>query len=144
MTGVGWIHMAQALTLPTFALAALFATVAAFIKIMPQMRSLQGASDASLREALLNRVGRLETRITELERLLAREQATHSAEIADLQHDLANEIAVVDAFILLAEANPDKVLEQVPKIKEMRQRHKERMAMKRGVREGAAAQEAAA
>lgn len=63
--------------------------------------------------------------------------------IADLKHDLNNESYSFDSFLMLAEANPEKVIELLPRIREERQKHKERMAMVRGAREGAAMQGAA-
>lgn len=56
--------------------------------------------------------------------------------VADLQHDLANETWNFDLFLAQAELNPEKISELIPRIREDRMRHKERMAKKRGVREG--------
>lgn len=63
--------------------------------------------------------------------------AEMEATIADLRHDLANETASLDAFLLLAETSPERVIHHLPRIREERRHHKERMAMKRGIREGA-------
>lgn len=136
-----WLTFAQEASLPALSLAALLLAVIAAIKVWPQLRQMQIESDSSLRGVLMGRVNELETRVADLERLLAKEQASHAVEISDLQHDLRNETACLDAFLLLAEANPDNVLEHIPRIKEMRERHKQRVALKVGAREGQLMQE---
>lgn len=102
------------------------------VKVWPALKKIQNESDASLRADLLARVGVLEARVTSLEKELAWERALR----ADAEHDLASERQSFDSFITLAEMNPDKVFERLPEIKETRRQHRERMAMKRGAREG--------
>lgn len=131
----GWLTLAQQASLPALALAALLGAIVAFIRVLPQLRKDQLDSDASLRSDLLARVAALENEVVTLRTALDNRRDRHAAEIADLQHDLHNEMASLDALILLAELNPAKVMEQIPKIKEMRQRHRERVALKRGARE---------
>lgn len=96
-----------------------------------------------VRSDLLGRVAALEAEVVSLRQALDRERDRHATEMADIMHELANETQSLDSFILLAEANPDRVLEQIPKIKEMRQAHRERVAMRRGAREGAKRQQEA-
>ena len=110
-----------------------FIALITLIRVWPALKKVQAESDASLRTALLARVESLETRLASLERELAVERALRS----DVEHDLVNERGSFDAFIMLAEANPDKVLERLQAIKEERRLHRERMASKRGQREGA-------
>lgn len=117
----------------TIALIALVSLIRAW----PALRKLTLESDGALRGDLIARINSLETRIADLEKLLALEQQRHAAELEDVRHELNNETASLDAFILLAEANPDRVIEQLPKIKEMRARHRERVALRRGAKAGA-------
>lgn len=106
-------------------------------KAWPVLRKVQADSDASLRSDLLQRVDELESEVRALRQAFDRERDRHAMVEADLRHDLNNETASFDAFLLLAEANPEKVLEQIPRIKEMRSAHRDRVAVKRGYREGA-------
>lgn len=125
---------AQSLSLGTVSGWTLVALVLlALIKGWPALKKMQLEADGSLRADLLARVAQLETRIESLEKLLTQREAEHAVELADVRHELANETQSLDAFILLAEANPDRVIDQLPKIKEMRTRHKERVALRRGV-----------
>jgi hypothetical protein len=137
----GWLSIAQQASVPTLSVAALLLAVTALIKVLPQLlpqlRQIRLEGDQSLRDALLKRVETLEAEVVALRGALDLKQEQHTTKIADLQHDLNNESGNLDALIMLAEANPDKVLEQIPKIKELRREHRERMAMKRGAREGA-------
>jgi fatty acid-binding protein DegV len=116
------------------AVSALFVAVGTYLRTRPAMRLAELKGE----DALWARISALEQRTAELERLLVKEQTKRG----DVEHDLANENANFDAFLLLIEANPDKVIEQIPKIREMRREHRERMALKRGAREGVAIQEA--
>lgn len=113
--------------------------VVTFIKVWPLLSKIRTEADGSLRTDLLARVGVLEARlegayerIADLEKLLSKREQEHAAILEDVRHELANETQSLDAFIMLAEANPDKVLDQLPRIKEMRARHKERVALRRG------------
>lgn len=112
------------------AVGALGVALAAYFKTRPAMKLAEVQGEA----ALWTRITELERRTSELEKLLAREQSRNG----DLEHDLANETASLDAFLLLAERDPKKVMEQIPTIREMRRQHKERVAIKRGQREGVA------
>jgi hypothetical protein len=115
--------------------------LAAWVRARPDMKRAEVEEmkvELEGEAALWKRIEALEKEVVALRKAMDFERATHAAEIADLQHDLHNESFSFDAFILLAEANPDKAIEQVPTIKENRREHKERMALKRGAREGAA------
>jgi hypothetical protein len=115
----------------------LLTAVITAIKAWPALRKLQLESDASLRGDLLARVGALEAEVIELRKALERERHRHADEMEDVRHELNNETQSLDAFILLAEANPERVIDQLPKIKEMRARHRERVALRRGARSAA-------
>lgn len=108
--------------------------IVALIKGWPALKKIQAESDSALRTDLLRRIDTLETRVADLEKLLTRREMEHAAAMEDVQHELANETQSLDSFILLAEANPERVLEQLPKIKELRARHKERVALRHGAR----------
>jgi hypothetical protein len=110
----------------------LLLSIVAFIKVWPSIKQLQLGSDAAVRADLQGRVNELETRIAHLEKLLARQQQEHSAIEQTLRHDLANETSTLDAFILIAKTNPDKILELLPEIESMRQRKKDRIALEKG------------
>lgn len=119
------------------ALIAIAACLGVLVKAWAVLRKVELDAGGSMRGDLMRRIGELEGRITYLETLLARENAEHTAAMQVLRHDLANESASLDAFILLAEANPDKVIELLPKIKEMRERRKMRLAAEKGAMAGA-------
>lgn len=135
---IGWLTVAEQLSLPALSLSALLAAIVAFIRVLPQLRQTQLQGDNSLRGDLLKRIEQLEAEVIALRKTIDRKEAQHASEIADLQHDLNSEQMSLDALIILAEAHPDTVLEHIPKIKNMRVQHRERMALKRGAREGAA------
>ena len=96
--------------------AALVLALVAWIRTRPAMKLAQIQADGPLWE----RIEKLEARI------------------GDLEHDLANETWNFDLFLAQAETNPDKILELIPRIREERRLHKERMVQKRGIREGQA------
>ncbi len=137
MTGSGLLNIVPAGMPWAAAIIAIGACLAMLLKAWSVLRKVELDGGGAMRGDLMARIGHLETRIADLEKLLSQEQARHAAEMEDVRHELSNETASLDAFILLAEANPARVLEQLPKIKEMRARHKERVAMRRGIREGA-------
>lgn len=119
------------------ALGAVAVGIAALIKAYSVLRKVELDAGGSMRGDLLARITLLESRIGDLESQLNREQARHAGEIQVLRHELGNESASLDAFILLAEANPDKVLQALPRIKEMRERRKIRIATEKGAMAGA-------
>lgn len=133
----GWLTFAQEASLPALAVAALMMAVVAAIKVWPQIKQLQIEGDASLRKQLMERVAQLEGRVKELEKTQGQRDAEHAAESQVLRHQLANEEAALDAFILLAEASPDRILEQIPKIKAMRESGRQRIALEKGAIAGA-------
>jgi hypothetical protein len=133
----GWLTFAQQASLPTLAVSALLLAVVTAIKAWPRLRELQIEGDASLRTSLLARVSELEARVKDLEKLLGLREAKHAAESQVLRHRLANEEAALDACILLAEANPDRIIELLPKIKEMREAGRQRIALEKGAIAGA-------
>ena len=134
----GWLTFAQQASLPVFAVAALLLALVAFIKAWPALRQLQIEGDASLRTTLMTRVSELEARVRELEKLISQKEASHAAKEQFLRHQFANESATLDAFILLAESNPDRIFEHIPRIKEMREAGRQRVAIEKGAAAGAA------
>jgi hypothetical protein len=105
------------------AIGALGLALATWLRTRPAMKLAQAQAD-----------GPLWARIEKLE-----------ARLADVEHDLMNETWNFDLFLAQAETNPDKIFELIPRIREERRLHKERVAKKRGAREGqviAAAREA--
>lgn len=134
-----WLNLAQAASLPTLALSALLIAVVAALKAWPRLQQLRNEGDASLRKDLMSRVSELEARVKDLEKLLGQSEAHRAAESQVLRHQLANESGALDAFILLAEVSPDRILEQIPKIKEMRERGRQRIALEKGAMAGAQA-----
>jgi hypothetical protein len=130
-----WLAFAQEASFPALSVAAIVWAVSQFIRVLPTLKQHQITSDSSLRADLLERVADLEAEVKSLRKALDTERIRCAAEVLDLQHDLANESGSLDALILLIEANPENVLEQVPKIKQMREEHRRRMAIKRGTRE---------
>lgn len=113
--------------------AALGLALATYLKMRPAMRLAETEAHLKSDEPLWMRIEKLENRISALEKELAQEQALR----ADLEHDLANEMSNFDALIMYAETSPEKLPQLLPRVKESRLRHRERMATKRGAREGA-------
>jgi hypothetical protein len=115
------------------AVGALGLAVATWLKQRPAMKLAETQGEQSLwaEIAQLKREAKAE-----------REECGHristlEAKVADLEHDLASETMNFDAFLMIAEANPERLAEMLPAISEKRREHKERMALKRGAREGA-------
>lgn len=123
--------------MPTLALAAVMAAVVALIKVWPTVQRQQLESDASLRVDLLRRVGELEDEVKQLRKSLDRARMSHAAEMMDMLHDLSNESAQLDAAIMLAEHSPETLIAQLPRIRQQRDQHRERLVVKRGAREAA-------
>lgn len=90
-----------------------------------------------MRGDLMGRIGTLEGRVAELERTLSIKDAQHSAEMAVMRHTLNNETASLEAFLLLARNNPDRLQDIVPQIMEMRERGKSNIAREKGAIAGA-------
>ncbi len=107
------------------------------IKGWPKLKELQLASDGSLRGDLMGRIASLETRISDLEKMLANEQAKHAGEIQVLRHQLTNETSSLDALLTLLEVNPEKVVQSVTLIKEQRSRNKAAISLEKGAMAGA-------
>lgn len=105
----------------------------AWLRQRPAMKHAETAAEGPLWE----RIGALEASSKGEREDCQRRVGLLEAHVADLEHDLANEEANLDSFLLLATISPDKLAEMVPHLREQRQRHKERKALKRGAREGA-------
>lgn len=132
-----WLAFAQEASFPTLVVAALIYAVTKFIAILPKLREHQLNADGSLRTDLLGRIEELESEVKALRKSLDGARVSHAAEMMDMLHDLANESAQLDAAIMLAEVNPEALLQQLPKLRERRDEHRQRMAVKRGTREAA-------
>lgn len=93
--------------------AAILGVVGIFLRQIVPWRKQTSDAEARLRDALIARVEKLESK---LERLTAR----HAAERALGNHMLQNITACFDATLLMLEMNPQRAPEIVTKIKEMR------------------------
>ena len=96
------------------------AAILTLIKGWPALKKVQSESDASLRDTLLQRIATLETTVTRLESELRSERDRHAAEMALILNRLNNETQSLDALLLLIEAAPEKVPDNIGRIKEMR------------------------
>lgn len=133
----GWLSFAQEASLPTLAVAGLFFAIAQFIKVLPQLKQLREESDKSMRSDLLARVDVLEAEVKTLRKALDNARTSHASEMMDMLHDLTSESGQLDAALMLAEFSPDALLAKIPQIREQREKHRERINAKRGVREAA-------
>jgi hypothetical protein len=115
------------------AFTALGIAAAAYLRTRPAMKHAETEAEAPLWE----RIGALEASAKGEREECQRRVGMLEAHVSDLEHDLANEQANLDSFLLLATVSPDKLAEMIPELREQRQRHKERKALKRGAREGA-------
>lgn len=131
----GWLAFAQEASLPTLSVAAIIYAVTKFISVLPHLRQTQAESDKSLRADLLHRVDELEGEVRSLRKALDGARISHAAEMMDMLHDLANESGQLDAAIMLAEVNPEALIQQLPALRQRRDEHRERMIIKRGARE---------
>jgi hypothetical protein len=118
---------------PVGVVSAIGIALAAWLRNRPAMKHAETAAEGPLWE----RIGALEASGRSEREDCQRRVGLLEAHVADLEHDLANEEANLDSFLLLATISPDKLGDMVPHLREQRQRHKERKAMKRGAREGA-------
>lgn len=119
---------------------ALGVALATYLRTRPAMKLAQAQEVLAEKEAegpLWARIGALEAGAKIEREECQRRIGLLEAHVSDLEHDLANEQANLDSFLLLASVSPDKLNEMIPAIREQRQRHKERKALKRGAREGA-------
>lgn len=132
-----WLALAQEASFPVLAVAGLVYAIARFITVLPQLRQSQLLADGALRADLLHRIEQLEEEVRTLRKALDQARIAHAGETLDLQHDLANEIANLDALIMLIQADPEKAQHHVDKILHLREKHRDRMAIKRGAREAA-------
>jgi hypothetical protein len=102
------------------------------IKGWPKLREIQTGADGSLRTDLMARIGRLEADLQKVSEEQAQERARHAAEIQVLRHRLNNETASLDALLLMLKLDPDKVMESVDAITEMRARKAQQIALEQG------------
>jgi hypothetical protein len=116
-----------------FVLVAL--ALAALIKAWPSLRKMNIEADGSL---LMARIGTLEKQISTLEAKMGEDQERHAAEMQIMRHRLNNETAALDALLLLLEAAPEKVAENITRIKEMRHARAQVAALESGAMAGAA------
>jgi peptidoglycan hydrolase CwlO-like protein len=119
-----------------FVLVAL--ALAALIKAWPSLRKMNIEADGSLRSDLMARIGTLEKQISTLEAKMGEDQERHAAEMQIMRHRLNNETAALDALLLLLEAAPEKVAENITRIKEMRHARAQVAALESGAMAGAA------
>lgn len=110
--------------------------VITLIKGWPKLKELQLASDGSLRVDLMGRITALEAEIIELRKALDAKEQQHEAELRIMRHRLNNETHSLDALLLLLEAAPDKLIDNVARIKEMRVNKEHTIALERGATMG--------
>lgn len=124
-----WLQLATASGL----FGAIGFALGAYFRHRPAMKHAEIEADGPLWE----RIGALEAAAKIEREECQRRVAVLEAHVADLEHDHANEVANMDAFLLLAEVNPEKIREMVPILQQRQREHKERMANKRATREAA-------
>lgn len=95
--------------------AAILGVAGIFLRQIVPWKKQASDAEARLREALIQRVERLEQR-------LDRQQIRHDAEKRLLTHKLRNMTANFDSMLMMLEMNPDRGPEIVAKIKEQRAR----------------------
>lgn len=108
------------------------------IKGWPKLKEMQLGADGSLRTDLMARISQLETQLTRVEADQAAERDRHAAEMQVLRHRLNNETHSLDALLLLLETNPERTIESVTKIKEMRAAQRQQIALEQGAMAGKA------
>lgn len=106
--------------------------VLTLIRSWPSLRKMGLDADTSLRTDLLTRINQLETQVAAMETAQVEERARHDAEIQLLRHRLNNETASLDALLLLLKVDPQKVMESVDMITEMRARKAQEIALEKG------------
>lgn len=122
--------------------------LATVVKALPPMFKTKTDSDGSLRADLLGQISKLNDRHDALEREMREERercevelqamrAQHSAEIQVLRHRLNNETMSLDALLMLMEAAPDRVSENIAKIKDLRAERARTIALEQGALAGA-------
>ncbi len=106
------------------------------IKAWPRLKEMQLGADGSLRTDLLARISQLETQVGAMETAQTEERERHQAEMQILRHRLNNETASLDALLLLLETNPDRTIESIAKIKELRAVKAQQIALEQGAMAG--------
>jgi hypothetical protein len=95
--------------------AAIIGVIGIFIRQIVPWKKQASEAEARLRDALIERVSRLEVR-------LDRQQIRHDAEKRLLTHKLRNMTANFDSMLMMLEMNPDRGPEIVVAIKDQRAR----------------------
>jgi hypothetical protein len=111
--------------------------LAAFIRSLPKLREVSAASDTSLRGDLLARINMLESTVARLETQMVDAATQHSNEMQIMRHKLSNETQSLDALLMLLEAAPDKVADNMERIKAMRAARAQNISIERGLMAGA-------
>lgn len=118
-------------------LAAVLWACVALIKAWPTLRELQIKGDASMRSELMKRIGELEARVKELEKLVGQKDASHAAREQFLRHELANETSSLDAALSMLKISPDKIESIIEEVSAMREAGRARIALEKGAAAGA-------
>lgn len=130
-------------------LLAFFALVlVGLIRAVPPMFKTKVEADGSLRADLLGQIKMLNERHDKLEAEIRTERercdaemqamrANHDAVIQIFRHRLNNETMSLDALLMLMEAAPDKVADNVAKIKLLRAERAQTIALEQGAIAGA-------
>lgn len=115
------------------AFTALGVALATWLSTRPKMKAVELQGEA----ALWVQIAKLQSEAKNEREECGRRIAILEAKVADVEHDLASETWNFDLFLAQAENDPDRIPELIPRIREERRQHKERMVQKRGVREAA-------
>lgn len=118
--------------------------VTTWLRTRPALVKAETERDTALLDRALTRLDHLEARYTGLELELQKERTIRlserekcDAELRVIRHELANEIQAADAFLMLTERDPDKLMENIAQIKEYRERKRSEIALEKGAMLGA-------
>lgn len=110
---------------------------ATIIRVAPSMFQTKTAADGSLRGDLLAQIKQLNERHDKLEADRVTDRERCDAEIQVLRHRLNNETMSLDALLMLMEAAPERLRENIAKIKELRAERARTIALEQGALAGA-------
>lgn len=119
--------------IPTIASSVVAGALATWLRTRPRMKEVELQGEA----ALWQEIRLLKAEATTEKEECRKRIASLEAKVADVEHDLASETMNFDSFLLIAETTPERLPDLIPRIREDRRQHRERMALKKGAREGA-------
>ena len=103
-----------------------------WFKTIPQLRKIRADGDMAMRSDLMRRIEVLEEQAARnrIDREIERKE--HEAEIQVLRHRLNNETHALDTLLILLEQNPDRIKENIGRIKGERERMRLEIAAEKG------------